>query len=143
MKEASRTKYYFARYFFLAFGGLQWICGILILRESSADKSRAAALLFFLIGLVMLSIHLAIATRLKRVAVGKNRIAVISNGEIVHYEWPEVKWIRPLSMINVYKLKLRGKKRHIYFLPKHPDDPVFGLTGEREVSPESLRKKSK
>jgi len=139
MKEASRTKYYFAKYFFLAFGLLQWICGILILRESTADKSKAAALLFFSLGMMMLAVHIIIAPRLKRVAVGKNRIAVFSNGNITHYEWPEVKWIRPLPVVNVYKLKLRGKKGRIYFLPDQHEDPVFGLTSD----PETVRRKGK
>jgi hypothetical protein len=133
MKEASRAKFYFAKYFFLAFGLLQWICGLLVLRESASDKSKAAALLFFSLGMIMLAIHIVVAPRLKRVALGKNRIAVFSNGEITHYEWPEVKWIRPMPMVNVYKLKLRGKKGRIYFLPDQQQDPVFGLTGGREI----------
>lgn len=133
MKEASRVKFYFAKHFFLAFGLLQWICGILILRESTADKSKAAALLFFSLGMMMLAVHIVVAPRLKRVALGKNRIAVFSNGQITHYEWPEVKWIRPMSMVNVYKLKLRGKKGRIYFLPDQQDDPVFGLTGSPDI----------
>ncbi len=114
MREASRTKFYFAKYFFLAFGLLQCLCGILVLRESTADKSMAAALLFFSLGMMMLAVHIVVAPRLKRVALGKNRIAVFSDGHITHYEWPEVKWIRPVPMVNVYKLKLRGKKGRIY-----------------------------
>lgn len=133
MKEASRTKFYFAKYFFLAFGLLQWICGLLVLRESTADKSKAAALLFFSLGMIMLAIHIVVAPRLKRVALGKNRIAVFSDGEINHYEWPDVKWIRPIPMVNMYKLKLRGKKGRIYFLPDQKEDPVFGLTAGREI----------
>lgn len=139
MKEASRTKFYFAKYFFLAFGLLQWICGILILQESTADKGKAAALLFFSLGMMMLAVHIVIAPRLKRVAVGKNRIAVFSNGQMTHYEWPEVKWIRPLPMVNVYKLKLKGKKERIYFLPDQQEDPVFGLASD----PEAIRRKGK
>jgi hypothetical protein len=140
MREASLTKFYFAKYFFLAFGLLQWICGFLILRESTADKSKAAALLFFSLGMVMLALHILIAPRLKRVAVGKNRIAVIAHGQTTHYEWPEVKWIRPVPMVNVYKLKLRGKKERIYFLPEQREDPVYGLTHAASVA-ERLRRR--
>lgn len=143
MKEASRTKFYFAKYFFLAFGLLQWVCGLLILRESTTDKSKAAALLFFSLGMFMLAVHILVAPRLKRVAIGKNRIAIFSNGEITHYEWPEVKWIRPLPMVNMYKLKLRGKKQRIYFLPDQQEDPVFGLAGERQISESLLKRKGK
>lgn len=140
MREASRTKFYFAKYFFLAFGLLQWLCGFLILRESTTDKSKAAALLFFSLGMVMLALHILIAPRLKRVAIGKNRIAVIAHGQTTHYEWPEVKWIRPVPMVNVYKLKLRGKKERIYFLPEQQEDPVYGLTRDTSVE-ERLRRK--
>ncbi len=137
MREASRTKFYFAKYFFLAFGLLQWTCAMLILGESTADKSKAAALLFFSLGMMMLAIHIVISPRLKRVALGKNRIAVFTNGQIMHYEWPEVKWIRPMPIVNVYKLKLRGKKGRIYFLPEKQEDPVFGIAGTE------LRRKDK
>lgn len=142
MKEASRTKFYFAKYFFLAFGLLQWICGLLILQESTIDKSKAAALLFFSLGMVMLALHILIAPRLKRVAVGKNRIAVMEDGQTTHYEWPEVKWIRPIPMVNAYKLKLRGKKGRIYFLPEEQEDPVFGLSSDVSVA-DRLRRKAR
>jgi len=140
MREASRTKFYFARYFFLAFGLLQWICGFLILQESTTDKSKAAAVLFFFLGMVLLGLQVLVAPRLKRVAVSKNRIAVISRGQTAHYEWPEVKWIRPLPMVNVYKLKLRGKKERIYFLPEQKEDPLFGHARDHSVV-DKLRRK--
>lgn len=143
MKEASRAKFYFAKYFFLAFGLLQWVCGLLVLRESTADKSKAAALLFFSLGMIMLAVHILIAPRLKRVALGKNRIAVFSNGAITHYEWPEIKWIRPVPIVNVYKLKLRGKKQRIYFLPDRAEDPVYGLADDRSVADTLLKRKGK
>jgi hypothetical protein len=43
-------------------------------------------------------------------------------------------------MVNVYKLKLRGKKERIYFLPEHQEDPVYGLTRDTSVT-ERLRRK--
>lgn len=141
MKEASPAKFYFAKYFFLAFGLLQWICGLLILRESTADKSKAAALLFFTVGLILVSIQVFIGPKLKRVAVGKNRIAIRSDGETRHYEWPEVKWIRPVPLVNAYKLKLKGKKERIYFLPSQKVDPVFGLSDDDKLRAADLRRK--
>lgn len=143
MKEASPAKFYFAKYFFLAFGLFQWLCGFLLLRQSSLDKSKAAALLLFSLGLMMMALHIVIAPRLKRVALGKNRIAIFSDGQITHYEWPEVKWIRPVPMVNLYKLKLRGKKGRIYFLPNRKEDPVFGLTESPDDLTDQIRKKSK
>jgi hypothetical protein len=143
MKEASPAKFYFAKYFFLAFGLLQWVCGFLIIRESTVDKSKAAALLLFFLGLMMLTLYIVIAPRFKRVAIGKNRIAVFSDGQITHYEWPEIKWIRPVPVVNVYKLKLRGKKERIYFLPDRKEHPVYGFAQDSERLTEELRKKAK
>ena len=139
MKEASLVKYYFAKYFFLAFGLLQWLCsGLLLL-----DDNLAAAMLFFALGLVAIILFGIIAPRLKRVSLGNNRIAIISGDETTHYEWPEVKWIRPLPYASVYKLKLRGKKDRIYFLSRQQDVPVFGFTAQEPEWAEAMRRKIK
>ncbi len=139
MKEASLVKYYFAKYFFLAFGILQWLCGTLLL----LDNNPAAAMLFFAIGLMAIILFGMIASRLKRVSLGKNRIAVISGDTTMHYEWPQVKWIRPMPYVSVYKLKLRGKKDRIYFLPRQQDVSVFGLTPQEPEWAETKRRKNK
>src|SRR4051812_44711077 len=110
MKEASPVKFYFAKYFFLAFGVLQWICGMLLFLRGDADKNRKVALVFFLIGLAFVALYFFIATRLKRVAIGKRRIIVIDNDKTEHYEWPEVKYIKVVPYFNLYAMKLRGRK---------------------------------
>ena len=126
MKEASPVKFYFAKYFFLALGLLQWVCGVLLFLNTS-EKSKRAALLFFILGLMFVALYFFIAGKLRRVSIGKNRIAVIGTGTIDHYEWPEVKWIKVVPFFNLYKLKLRGKKERIYFLPEHNEQPLYGL----------------
>src|SRR6185295_7628341 len=115
MKEASPVKYYFAKYFFLAFGILQWICGTLLFLQNNVEKGRKSALLFFILGLTFVALYFMIAARLKRVAIGKKRITVIESDKINHYEWPEVKSIRAVPYFNLYALKLKGKKERIYF----------------------------
>ena len=139
MKEASLVKYYFAKYFFLAFGLLQWLCGALLILEDNL----AAVFLFFGIGLVAIILFAHISPRLKRVSLGKNRIAVISGNERTHFEWSEVKWIRPLPYASVYKLKLRGKKDRIYFLSNEQVVPVFGLAAHEPQWVEAMRRKIK
>lgn len=141
MKEASRAKFYFAKYFCLAFGLLQWLAAYLLVHESTQDKSKAAALFFFTIGMIFISIQLVIAPKLKRVAVGKNRIAIIDDGETRHYEWSEIKWIKPIPIVNAYKLKIRGKKNRFYFLPSQQVDPVFGFSNAKPSQPDDLRRK--
>lgn len=143
MKEASPVKFYFAKYFFLAFGLLQWLCGSLLVLQSDLDRSKAAALLFFTIGLISITCYIVIAPRLKRVALGKSRVTIFSNGEPIHYEWPEIKWIRAVPYVSVYKLKLRGKKNRIYFLPEQQEEPVFGLYSQKPALSGPLKKRLK
>jgi hypothetical protein len=143
MKEASPVKYYFAKYFFLAFGVLQWSCGMLLFLRGDADKNKKVALVFFLIGLAFVAMYFFIATRLKRVAIGKKRIAVIDEHGTEHYEWPEVKYIRMIPYFNLYALKLRGRKDRIYFLPQENAEPLFGLFIQEPEFAEALRKKVK
>ena len=142
MKEASPVKFYFAKYFFLALGLLQWVCGILLFLND-AEKSKRAALLFFLLGLMFIALYFMVAGKLRRVAVGKNRIAVMGPHKTDHYEWPEVKWIKVVPFFNLYKLKLRGKKERIYFLPEHNVEPLYGLFPHEAELVEVMKKKSK
>jgi len=52
MKEASFVKFYFAKYFFLAFGLLQWlICGLILSQHGQVARSQFAAFVFFYHGL--------------------------------------------------------------------------------------------
>jgi hypothetical protein len=127
MKEASPVKYYFAKYFFLAFGLLQWSCGMLLFLRGNADETKRGALIFFILGLAFIALYFAIAARLKRVAISKKRVTIIEHDKADHYEWPEVKYIRTVPYFNLYKLKLRGRKGGIYFLPDHNVEPLFGL----------------
>src|SRR5258708_7298101 len=106
MKEASPVKFYFAKYFFLAFGLLQWSCGMLLFLRGEAEKNRRAALIFFIIGLAFIALYFLIAAKLKRVAIGKKRIVVIDKNKTEQYEWPEVKSIKVVPYFNLYKLKL-------------------------------------
>lgn len=127
MKEASPVKFYFAKYFFLALGLLQWSCGMLLFLQGEADQNRKGSLVFFAIGIVCILLYLMVAVRLRRVAIGKKRIVVIDRNKTEHYEWPEVKSIKAVPYFNVYKLRLKGRKERIYFLPDHNVQPLYGL----------------
>ncbi|MEJ0031792.1 MAG: hypothetical protein WDO15_16080 [Bacteroidota bacterium] len=118
MKEASLVKYYSAKYFFLAFGLLQWTISVTFLTShGNTPKGQWSAFLFFTIGLIIMTIQIVYATRLKRVAIGKKKIAVLSNGTLHRYEHEDVKWMKFIPAFNIYQMKIRGKKATIYFLP--------------------------
>jgi hypothetical protein len=128
MKEASLVKYYFAKYFFLALGFLQWIISVVFLiRQGGTPKGQWAAFLFFTIGLLLISVYLLFSSRIKRVAIGKKKVAVIKHGKVYSYEWPEIKSLRFMPMFNMYRMKIRGKKGKIYFLPTEPSEVIYGL----------------
>jgi len=141
MKEASPVKFYFAKYFFLAFGLLQWSCGMLLFLRGEAEKNKRAALIFFVLGLMFVALYFLIAAKLKRVAISKKRVTIIDNDKTDHYEWPEVKSIKLVPYFNLYKLKLRGKKERIYFLPDHNVEPLFGLFPHEPELADVLKKK--
>ena len=143
MKEASPVKFYFAKYFFLAFGILQWLCGSLLFLQENVEKGRRSALIFFILGLTFIALYFRIAGRLKRVTIGKKRIIVMERNKTDHYEWPEVKSIRAVPYFNLYTLKLKGRKDRIYFLPDNPAEPLLGFFPREPELADLLKKKGK
>lgn len=140
MKEASVVKFYFAKYFLLAFGLLQWvISATFLINNGDTPKGQWSAFLFFTIGLVILSMQVVFATRIKRVAIGKKKLAVISYGVVHRYEHDDIKSLKFIPAFNMYKLKIRGKKGFIYFLPCEESEVIYGLFPSAIVIP----KKSK
>jgi len=143
MKEASRTKFFFAKYFFLAFGMLQWTCGMLLILKGDPERSRWPALFFFSVGLIFVVLYFRIAERLYRVSIGKKRIAIISKDKTETVEWSDVKYLKPVPYLNVYKLKVRGRKELIYFLPNEQEEPLFGFLPHQPELADVLRKRLK
>ena len=133
MKEASPVKFFFAKYFFLAFGLLQWlISGLILYRHGNIPKSQFAAFVFFTMGLIFVSLYLLISHKIKRVAVGKNKI-VIRGRQEQRVEWPEVKSIKNVPYVNMYRLKIKGHKEQIYFFPDQTTQPLYGLFPPSEL----------
>ena len=128
MKEASVAKYYFAKYFFLAFGSLQWVIAfIFLLRQGDTFKGQYAAFIFFTLGLLLMSVYILFTSNMRRVAVSKKKVEVTANGRTKTYDWDEIKSIKFLPMFNLYRMKIRGKKGIIYFLPTEQSEVIYGL----------------
>ena len=140
MKEANLFKYYVVRYFFLAFALMQAIAAILLLtRFQDSPKNRFAIFVFFSLAMILISIHVFVFSKVKRVAMGKKKIAVINSYKAKQYDWDEVKDLKLLPFLNMYSLKLKGKKNRIYFLPVHDSEALFGLFPD---SPDFLKEKA-
>ena len=128
MKEASIVKFYFAKYFLLVFGLLQWfVGGSFLFKEGDGPKVQFTAFIFFTTGLLFISLFLLIANKIKRVAIGKKKVAVIGPDKTRSYDWPEIKSIEFVPYFNIYRMKIRGKKGKIYFLPSESNAAFFGL----------------
>jgi len=138
MKEASLVKFYFARYFFLAFGLLQGLAAtMLLLQFQNTPKSRFAIFVLCTLAMIWFSVHFVVFSKLKRVAMSKKKISVIFGHRTKQYDWDEVKELKLIHFLNIYSLKLKGKKR-IYFLPAHDSAALFGLFA---AEPEFFSKK--
>lgn len=128
MIEASPVKFYLAKFFFLAFACIQWlVAAILLVQFSFTNKSIFIALIFVTLGLVFFYIFLIVNEKVKRVAIGKNKIVIIEGDKNSRFSWPEVKSLKIIPFFNLYRLRLRGKRNPIYFFPARNIDPAFGL----------------
>jgi hypothetical protein len=128
MVEANPVKFYFAKYFFLAFSFLQWLAaGAILFGQPFSAKTFFFALIFITVGLLAFFAFLILTEKMRRVAVGKNKIVVIDGDRNVRFAWPEVKSLTIVPFFNLYRLKLKGKKGCIYFFPSQNIDPAFGL----------------
>lgn len=128
MVEANPVKFYFAKYFLLVFSVLQWIvCMLILFANPFSAQIFFTSLIFLTTGLIFIFLFFVVTERIRRVAVGKNKIVVFEGDRNIRFEWPEVKSLKIVPFFNLYKLKLKGKKRSIYFFPSQNIDPAFGL----------------
>ncbi len=128
MIEASPLKFYLAKFFFLAFACVQFLAAsILLIQFHFSNKNFFISLIFITLGLIFFYFFLIVNEKVKRVAIGKNKIVIIERDKNSRFSWPEVKSLKVIPFFNLYKLKLRGKKNPIYFFPARNIDPAFGL----------------
>jgi len=128
MEEANPVKFYLARYFFLALSALQGLASALMLLQfGDSPKNRFATFVLVTLAMIFFALHLMIADKIKRVAVSKKKIAVINPAKVKTYDWSEVKNLKFIPFLNMYSLKLKGKRNKIYFLPTENTATIFGL----------------
>lgn len=128
MIEASPLKFYLAKFFFLAFACVQFLAAsIILIQFQFSNKNFFISLILITLGLIFFYFFLIVNEKVKRVAIGKNKIVIIERDKNSRFSWPEVKSLKVIPFFNLYKLKLRGKKNPIYFFPARNIDPAFGL----------------
>jgi hypothetical protein len=130
MSKANRVKFYLARYFFLALGCMQALASLLLLIQiGDSPKTRFAAFVFFTLAMILFSIHWMVSGKIKRVAFNKKKIYIVNAKKTKHYDWNEVKDLKHIAFLNIYSMKLKGKRKKIYFLPPTNGETLFGLFG--------------
>jgi hypothetical protein len=103
------------------------VTGTIFFQYEFGPKSFFIALVFFTFGMISFTAYLLITERVRRVAIGKNKIIITEGDRNMRFEWPEVKSLKVIPYLNLYKLKLKGKRGYIYFFPSQNIDPAFGL----------------
>ncbi|MCW5910404.1 MAG: hypothetical protein KIT62_04990 [Cyclobacteriaceae bacterium] len=141
MKEATPVKFYLARYFFLALSALQGLASALMLLQfGDSPKARFVSFALFTLALIFLSLHLLVSKNIKRVALSKKKIAVINPHKVKSYDWSDVKNIKLIPFLNMYSLKLKGKKNKIYFLATGNTQALFGIfSADSDLIPKKVR----
>lgn len=128
MSEANPFKFYVAKFFFLAVALIQWLVAVLLLvRFPFTSETFFISMIFVILGFVFFYVYLVVNEKVKRVAVGKNKIVIIDGDRNSRFGWPDVKSLRIVPFFNMYRLKLRGKREPVYFFPARNIDPAFGL----------------
>lgn len=131
LKEASPVKFYFAKYFFLGFGLLQWsVSAVLYFTFPDSPKNASASFIFLCIGSIVMVFFFYLHACMRRVAIGKNKIVVLEGGKNVRLEWPEVKSIQLVPIFHLYKMKLKTRKSPIYFFPSKNVEPAYDLLAQ-------------
>lgn len=131
LKEASPVKFYFAKFFFLGFALLQWAVALaLAVQFESTPKNTAAIFIFISLGCIFFVVFFFLMEVMRRVAIGKDKVVVIELGKNLILEWPDIKSIRIIPVFNIYKMKLKTRRKPIYFLPSKNIEPAYDLLAE-------------
>jgi hypothetical protein len=131
MIEANPIKYFVARYFFLALCLMQWlIATVIYFTYPSTLKNQYASLVFFTLGALLLVVYLIIKEKIRRVAISKKKLVVIEGSKKQKIDWNDVRSLNLVPFLNMYRLKVKGKKKGIYFFPSKNIDPAYGLIGK-------------
>lgn len=128
MREAKLTKYFLVKYFVLILGLLQLLIALLLgLQQGGETRGQLSALLFLALGISFVVLFLTVTSRVQRVAISRKNVAIITRGRAKRYNLSAVKYIRAIPAFGICCMKLKGRKRRIYFIPHRPQQPLSTL----------------
>ncbi len=116
MVEASPVKFYLAKYFFLLVAVLFWVAGcVLFIYYGLEFFNLIAVSTLEFAGFALVFVFLAVSERIKRVRIGENKLVVIDDNTNIRFGWEEVKSISQVPLLNLYKVRFRGRRTSFYF----------------------------
>ncbi len=116
MVEASPVKFYFAKYFLLAVALVQLMTGfVLLYLDEFTLFNFAFDSMFIFLGILLVILFAKVSEKIKRVAIGKNKFVILEGHYNIRFEWPEVKSIQIVPILNLCRVRFRGKKDNLYF----------------------------
>lgn len=131
LKQANPVKFYFAKFFFLGFALLLWTVALaLAVRFENTPKNTAAIFIFISLGCIFFVVFFFLMEVMRRVAIGKDKVVVIELGKNLTIQWPDIKSIKIIPVFNVYKMRLKTRRKPIYFLPSKNIEPAYDLLAE-------------
>ncbi len=131
LKQASPVKFYFAKFFFLGFAFLQWAVALaLAVQFENTPKNTAAIFIFVSLGCIFFVVFFFLMEVMRRVAIGKDKVVVIELGKNLTLAWPDIKSIKIIPVFNIYKMRLKTRRKPIYFLPSKNIEPAYDLLAE-------------
>lgn len=134
MIETDPVKFYVARFLFLAFAFVQWMVAIAVVAmHAFPDHEFLIPGLFVSLGFFFLYVFRIVTEKVKKVAIGKNKVVIMEGDRNSRFSWPEVKSVKIVPFLNLYRMKLRGKKNPIYFFPDREIDPALPLMEKNSV----------
>ena len=128
LKQANPVKFYFAKFFFLGFALLQWtVAAALAINFENTPKNTAVIFIFSSLGCIFFALFFFLMVVMRRVAIGKDKVVVIELGKNLTLAWPDIQSIKLIPVFNVYKMRLKTRKKPIYFLPSKNIEPAYDL----------------
>ena len=114
------------RYFFLAFNVFQWIAaGVIFFRFGYDATDLSAAVAMATMGLTLYLVFLVAGRKIKCVAIRQNKIVMAEAPLNIQFDWSEALSLQVIPMINVYRLRLKGRKKSIFFFPSRNNDEAL------------------
>lgn len=144
MVEANPVKFYVAKYCFLVIALVLWTVGALLLLFGEITLPYIILdVLFFILGLVLIYLFSIVSNKIKRVAIGEKKFVVQEEDFNVRFEWPEVKSLEIVPVINLCKVKVRGKKDAFYFFSSGNIQSVLSFIGKHSTLMKGRKSKRK